>query len=262
MVDEGTSIASFSVLSEIATGSPQSEHRKYFTRYTTQTDGKERLAEAITNLAQTKAAKVLLDLGAGDGRLTRLVAPIFDKVIAVEWNEKYRDALQLLPKTEVFIESMQDFSFQGDFDMALMSYSLSGVPLDKRTQFFEKLFRQCSPNGCVLYATYADGCEWDQFSSLVSEKLGRERSGGTGIHEAELRKLNYTVNVVENIRTLIWGQSLDDLGDVLSFFFLDKVKDYQQRFVEFRPHLDRLSFEMPDGRRGIAVTECLVEVTP
>ena len=55
---------------------------------------------------------------------------------------------------------------------------------------------------------------------------------------------------------------MDDLAEVLAFFFLDKLEQYLADISKFKTLLKEVSHQMPDGRSAIEVVEALVEVKP
>ena len=160
------------------------------------------------------------------------------------------------------IGRIEDSVTPDKIDLALMSYSLSGLPMENRGSFLSRLFEAKNPQGKVLYVTYEDGCNWDIFSSYVYEFLGRPIKGGVNLHKQELESLGFNSEILSKATTLIWGSSLDDLAEVLAFFFLDKLEQYLADISKFKTLLKEVSHQMPDGRSAIEVVEALVEVKP
>lgn len=232
-----------------------------FDRYSARTDGKEQIAAAIRDIARTFGYSVLIDLGAGDGRLTRLVSPAFQETFAIEKNASFETILSSIPKVTPVINSMENVIPPKHFDLALMSYSLSGINESNLKGFLEILFRHMNPGGKLCYVTYQDGCAWDIFAGTVYDALGIPRTGGTSKHIADLARSGFTSQPIKTFHTAIWADSPEDLYHTLGFFFIKKIAEYERRIDQFLPILQDLRVNLPNGRVAMPVTEIIAEIS-
>jgi hypothetical protein len=160
-----------------ATDRPQL-FRAAFDRYVASTDGKEKLAQEIVAIARSMQAARLLDLGAGNGTLTRLVSPHFQAIVAVEQNSAFEAPLSLVPNAVTVISRMEDYVPVEPPDIVLMSYSLDGIPVERlgstMTALASRLAPRASRRSTGLY-----GPETGQPCSRFSSSSSSTRSTAT-----------------------------------------------------------------------------------
>ncbi len=231
-----------------------------FERYSARTDGKAKIAASITGLAGAPADMHLLDLGAGDGRLTRLLAPQFAHTTAVDKKSSFHDQLGAIPRVTPVTSTIEDLTIARPFDLGLLSYSLSGVPPGRLREAVGSLFAQSTPEGRLFYVTYQDGCEWDCFANEVYATLNIPRNGGSSAHQSDLAAAGLQVREVDSLRTSIWDSSLNELYSTLAFFFVAKAREYLQRQNEFLPVLASLTQQQGATRISLPVTEKVFEI--
>jgi len=205
-------------------------------------------------------AQSLLDLGAGDGTLTRLLAPYFRDVMAVDKNAEFERPLSLIPNVTAAIARMEDFVPPNAVDMILMSYSTSGVPGPRLGSFLSSLFEHLTPRGKILFATYEDGCPWDRFAGEVYARLGLPRTGGAARHREQIEGAGFSAERVASLDTFIWAGDLPSLFDTLEFFFLPRITHYRALREELLGKLEPFAEPLPEGRVGIKVIEVVYEL--
>jgi hypothetical protein len=232
-----------------------------FERFVAASDAKEKCAQAVGKVAQEIGASSLLDLGAGDGTLTRMLAPFFETIIAVEGRKGCEAALLRIPNTSTIIARMEDVVPPRKMDVILMSYSLPGVPSERRGPFLRSLLESLTPRGQILLVTHQDGCPGDAYAGHVSEALGIARSGGTAGHRQEIRGAGLDVELVASFDTFVWANDLASLFDTLEFFFLGHTEAYHASRAAFEGVLRTLAEPLPDGRTGIRLVESLFKLT-
>jgi SAM-dependent methyltransferase len=236
-------------------------YKDLFQKYSANTDGKEKIAAFLQGLAPANSPRVLLDLGAGDGRLASQLTRAFDSVIAVERNDAFASMLSNIPGVQPVKSSVEDFTPAEPFDVGLFCYSLSGVSSARQQDCLNRLLTWRKPGGRLLFVTYEDGCEWDCYADTVYSELGIPRSGGLARHSQELNRNGFSVSTIGRLETSIWGSCSKSLFDNLAFFFEKKVQDdyaKQERFMQALSSLERQS------SKGVfmGVTEVIVEISP
>lgn len=205
-------------------------------------------------------ARSLLDLGAGDGTLTRLLSPFFQHILAVDKNSKFERSLRLIPNVTAAIARMEEFVPPQKVDMILMSYSTSGVQGARLGPFLASLFDHLTPHGKILLATYQDGCAWDRFAGEVYGRLGIPRTGGEDRHRAQIEEVGLHAERVAALDTFIWAPALPALVDTLEFFFLPRINDYRALREELVGTLEPFAEPLPGGEVGIKVVEVVLEL--
>lgn len=226
-----------------------------FVRYTAHTDGKELLSQEIKRIV-TPGGK-LIDLGAGDGNLTSRIADHFSEIVAVEKNPKYQSKLEAIPNTSVLIGSMEATLPDIQFDLALLSYSLTGVPIEQSKDFFDCLLQRRTPNGKIYVVTFQDHCDWDSFVTPIYAEIGRPRTGGTRAHLDIIEAAGYAAEKVASIKTELFDDNLPKLAETLGFFFAPSHAEY---FAKISLHHRALNGLIKPSRYGGVALSCVEEI--
>ena len=226
-----------------------------FTLYTSFTDGKLVVADALRKWSRSWDKNTLVDLGSGNGELLKLIAGDYRSAFAVECESSYNDRLNAIPDVKLLRSRMEDLDPIPGFDVALMSYSLTGVHVDSLPGFLGRLFDAMNPGGHILFATYKDGCAWDLFADEVYRELDIARTGGLIRHEDMIRKAGFETSVLGRVESSIWGENLDILARNLSFFFHKKSESYANDLRHFADVLAPFTTSRDGGGVQLGVTE-------
>jgi SAM-dependent methyltransferase len=228
-----------------------------FSRYTARTDGKERIAKALLDLIPDSSRGLLVDLGAGDGKLAELLAPAFHRVLLIDKNDENRAALSRIKNGRALITRMEQAVPVPAFDVALMSYSLTGVPDQNIQEFLNKLFECRGPKGRVLFVTFQDGCDWDRFTTPIYTQIGRPRNGGSQAHLSLARSCGFSCQRLASFETELFDESVQMLAATLGFFFAPK---HQAFFDDLSTHTKALAeLTVPSKYGGVAL-RCVEEI--
>jgi SAM-dependent methyltransferase len=129
--------------------------------------------EGVVEMAPVASATTVLDLGAGTGKLTRLLVPAFDRVVAVEPADAMRRILlKKCPQAEVLEGSAQD--------IPLASASVDAVFAAQAFHTFDdeagvaEIARVLRPRGAVVLLWNVPAGPWEP-STAAAEALLTER---------------------------------------------------------------------------------------
>ena len=240
---------------------PSPSFAELFERYSANTDGKEKIADFINSLGDKRPGALLIDFGAGDGRLTRNLLRGFSDIIAVEKEQGFRSNLHSLPGVTVATSSMEEFRPPRPYDIGLLSYSLSGIPKPVFGQTIDRFLMHRKSEGRLLFVTYQDGCSWDLYADKLAAHFGEHRTGGLQRHQAELHAAGFDSKVVATLHTSIWGESVEALYQNLGFFCYQNIAAYVQDEHLLKPSLEAL--HITEGPRAVLpVIETIVEIAP
>lgn len=239
----------------------EKSHHIHFERYTAATDEKEKIALAIEAISRVTGNEALLDLGSGDGVLTRKLATVFKSIVAVEKNLKYSTKLQDLRNVKTVFSLMEDYQPDRVFNIALMAYSLSGIGKNNLFEVMQCLLDSLSQKGKLLCVTHAEDSAWDRFASIVRHDLGISRTGGTALHLKELQDCNLKGSVLLTLPSLIRSDSLEALAEKLSFFFLREVEAYQRNIKIFTQILGPFTVKLKTGEVALQSAQSIIEIT-
>ncbi len=162
-----------------------------------------------------------------------------------------------IPRSRVIVGRMEQSLPVPQFDLALMSYSLSGVPDSQCAEFLRRLFQCRGPNGRVLFASFRDNCEWDQFTTPIYRELGRIRIGGVEAHKSSIHAAGFKVEHVASIDTEIFDKTLPELSKTLGFFFAPAHQAYFENLPRFEKSLESHARE---SRYGGVALRCVEEI--
>jgi len=238
-----------------------SAYPQAFMGFTANTDEKQNIARVILDIAQSQGANSLLDLGAGDGELTGILASSFHRVVAVEKQKELARALGDLKGVTAVHQTMQAFEPAEKFDTILMSYSFTGVPPEQVESFLTQALSWRSENGQLLTVTFEDNCNWDRYSTAVYERLNLERTGGANLHRERIVEAGFTATPVGRAISHMWSTSLTDLAKMMSFFFVLEEKQYLQRIKEFEALLEPLAETWSDGHVAISASHEICQIS-
>lgn len=232
-----------------------------FELYSANTDGKEKVAEYVNSLGEARPGALLVDFGAGDGRLTRRLLRGFSNIIAVEKEESFHPSLAAIPGVKVVASRIEDFTPPRPYDVGLLSYSLSGIPKPRFYTAVKRFLDLRREGGQLLFVTFVDGCDWDLFADGIAKHLNAPRRSGLAQHREELESFGFRTRIATTVATSIWGEDSDALYRNLGFFFYRQIAAYLRDESKLKPILEKL--QSWDGvRMNLSVAEAIVEILP
>jgi len=152
---------------------------------------------------------------------------------------------------------MEDSLPEAKFDVAVLSYSLTGVPSAKSADFLNRLMQLSNPGGKIFFATFQDGCDWDRYVTPIYAEIGRARSGGTKVHIDLIEEAGFAAERVAKINTELFDQNLAELSNTLGFFFAPTHAEY---FKNLAIHQQSLQKFVKTSRYGGVALSCVEEL--
>jgi SAM-dependent methyltransferase len=111
-------------------------------------NAKRWLQQAVERLP---VRKVFLDAGAGNGEVTRTLAPAFERTIAIEPNPYLLNELrQAVPAVETIGQSIMTARPSAQGDLVLCSHTFYYIPAEDWLAHLERLVSWMSPNGVTI----------------------------------------------------------------------------------------------------------------
>jgi hypothetical protein len=234
-----------------------------FRRYTAHTDGKRKLAEIVREFAASRNLRYLLDLGAGDGELTRHLVGAFDESIAVDRNAAFRAPLCRVGVDRCLMQSMEHVDYAMlRYDCVLLSYSLNGFRGEQLAHLLDQLQESILPGGRFLLCTEANTGRWHSFAGAVSELLDLDRASGSSSDVARLQEIGITPTKLATVQTQIWGDSVSDLASTLSCFFMKVLGSYDYQDRRVAELLADYTVPLSSGGVKLIVEESVYEFSP
>lgn len=136
-------------------------------------DEKKKLQIFFEEYLQNKKFNSFLDVGAGSGEITAVVAKKAEEVTAVEMLEDLSRAIQQkIPHAKVFNGSIDEAPFsESTFDFVLCSHVLYYIPLNRWNEILAKIFSWAKPKGQVMIILNSVDSDWYRFSKELSSIL-------------------------------------------------------------------------------------------
>lgn len=247
------------------------DYARLFKIYTTHANGKELVGQALGALVggmhsrSTTEKPRVLDVGAGNGDITKLILPEAGFLQVVEPNPKFADSLTAVRQSDYAYSptSIQDYTDQnGPYDVIILSYFLELIDQSEWRVVLNKLHSLLTPDGKIIGVTYLDGCAWDSFAALVEHYDDSHRKGGTGYNAQTLRQAGFNFSNLQTVRTELWGSSVDNLYDNLEFFFMKRLELYRRKRPLFINELGELTYQdkTVKNRVVLPVDEVIFEI--
>jgi|SRR3989344_115228 len=208
-----------------------SEYLRNFRRFVENTNEKIEVARAINRIVQEKHPETMLDVGAGDGTLTSILAPALREVYTVEKRENHAQSLRNKGVT-TFNEEFPCV-LPAQYDLVIASHS---VPFEKGKieAFVEGLIAATKEKGTVVIVTYKT--EKDPWFKLMRDALGENWYG---------QNLQYFENIldilrshgevhIEKVDSEVRAKTAEELFEALTFVYAGKDESLRKRFETFR----------------------------
>ncbi|HEX2294385.1 MAG TPA: class I SAM-dependent methyltransferase [Actinomycetota bacterium] len=239
-------------------------YQTLFARYLDNTDGKDAVAEALASHARALGRPRILDVGAGPGTIATRLLDEAEHVTVVEPSPDFAGTHESRAsgRYRFFQQTIQEFEApSGSFDLIVLSYVLESIPGRDWSAVLAKLDELRSDRGVILGVTYVDGCAWEAFADFVDTTIGASgaREGGTDRIIRQLRDLGYAPVIDRVLETSIWGRDVDELFDVLEFFFRNEADKYESARPRLLKELARLS-KVTRSRVSLPVLEAVFQV--
>ncbi|MBI2092605.1 MAG: class I SAM-dependent methyltransferase [Deltaproteobacteria bacterium] len=147
--------------------------RLFSSGYYAKSDEKEILAQRLTEYLKNETFDQALDVGPGDGRITRLIAERSKGLTAVEVEEDYRRSFrQNFPKAKLFETPIQQTNFPSQsFDLILASHVFYYLPITEWHSQLTRCYEWLRPEGRLICILNTPECEWWEFYRILSERL-------------------------------------------------------------------------------------------
>ena len=200
-----------------------------FNRYTQHHTGRQSIGTGLLDLLKNyKANGCAIDIGAGNGDITCYLADLFYRVDAIERRDELANDIRAKKRNNINVISCDIFDYFIDkrYDLVLMSYLLDSIESIATYKLMSIVDELATPDGIVLGVTYLPDCAWYEFSSAICNELNIRQKGGMNNVFERLTDANYQCNIVKTIDSFIWGNSIDDLFQNLSFFYKSNIHGY------------------------------------
>ncbi|MFF2662797.1 class I SAM-dependent methyltransferase [Kitasatospora sp. NPDC058032] len=242
-----------------------SDYRRAFELFLAGTDEKPlthaRLGEVVAGLDQRR---MLLDVGAGEGRTTAYLAQYFERTVAVEPSAAMREKLRLAcPDALVLPEPVGAAEPPGPADLVHLSHVLYYVPPRDWLPTVRRVLDWVAPGGtllvvlqnpespCMRMAAHFTGTRYD-LRPLAEQLAAQDAEGTTPEYAYALEALDL------HYRT----DRLDEAVDVAEFMVnvadlaaMDPLPDRAELAAYVRHHFTR-----PDGGYAIGHTQDMLTV--
>lgn len=207
------------------------DYAKHFADFAHYSDEKRIIAQAALDFFRPAQTDTLLDVGAGNGELTDLLAPHFQSVECIEKNPEH---VALLRRKYAVYEAAID-SYQGKkYDATLASHMLYSIKEPQRVEFVSQLVSHARKTAIVCFGLELGG--WYELFLKFYEKERRAKYGNPRSLAENLSK-KYTVNTIDLNSTFL--MPLETAIPVFSFFC--RIKPEREK--ELEEHLRSLTQE-------------------
>ncbi len=197
---------------------PDNLYPKYFEDFLNVTDEKEQLFEGIMKEIEGFDFQSILDIGAGNGKLSIPLSIAMPDYVAIEPNVLFAERLRIGRIKEV-IEKKFPCKINRQFDLVLISHVLSYNP-EEFKPFIEAAFEAVKPKGLLLIITYRS--EEDDWTKLL-EKLGESRAEENEKNFRQILRYTHTLGSVtlEEVTSRVRATKIEEMLKALAFVYSD-----------------------------------------
>ncbi|MDP3003966.1 MAG: class I SAM-dependent methyltransferase [Candidatus Azambacteria bacterium] len=211
-------------------------YKNDFEKFLAHTNEKEVLFDEIVKEIERCKTRSLLDIGAGDGRLSIPLSKKVTTYLAVEPKESFAEKLRAANIRT--IQGTFPVEIPETFDFVLSSHSIS---YDKELYeaFLQKAWSLLNPEGTFLIITYrGQEDDWTNLmKNLGNNPIDYNRAGFNKIIEL-LHSLGEVK--MKKVATSVRTENFEDMIQTLSFVASDGKPDKKNRFLQYRPRLEKI----------------------
>ncbi len=163
---------------------------------------------------QLNSKKTFLDIGAGPGKITKILATYFDSTTVIEPNPVYKSAYE---KFGFFakIGNFQDEGLEKVFDFILCSHVLYHIARKDWAFFLKTIYRSLSPGGRGLVVLVAPRGDWHKLRTSICSRYSSSFEA-----EKVLKKLKIFHKTFP-VRSIFKSFRYEDFRRVVTLFTID-----------------------------------------
>jgi SAM-dependent methyltransferase len=199
------------------------------------TDEKERLAEEIRASLALHKFKSLLDIGAGDGELAKMIAPAVGSYTALESNAEHVKRLRKLG-FRVLADTFPT-KIANAYDFVLCSHSLP-YNADDAHVFIREAWKLVNSKGQLCIVTYRDGgaeSVWRNFCEACGLSDDRDYEGRFPKLKHDMHHLReYASLMVTPVTTHVQSKHIEKMLSALSFVYAEGQAEWLKPWNESR----------------------------
>lgn len=244
----------------------EERYANLFEKYVRAADGKKLIGNALAEIAGMYSDAHVLDMGAGSGEITEIVASAASRVDAVDPNSYMVAELKRLSRRCANVSAtearLQDFSTSERYDLIVLSYVLESIDGNDTYEHVKRLHGYLRPGGRMVGVTFLDGCDWDAYSASVESLVPYKRTGGTGRVFNHLRQSGLNARIIRIVDTHIFAPSLDELYLTLGFFYKRVMDSYISFSGALSSELSRYTTKSRGTDLCLEVKEAIYEIVP
>lgn len=227
----------------------QESYKTSFEAFLKNTDEKLVLSQELNDLFAKLNIKSVLDIGAGNGELSRLISPNLERYVAIEQRPDFVEKLRTIehPNISVF-KGDYPIQIEEKFDAVLFSHSLPIVGNDKSAwqEFIDDSLENLKIGGRLVIVTYEAGnSDW---SKLIDQAELPRKNDRTGQIDLLANFLQSKTEVeVKEIITHVKAQTVNELMNSLAFVYSDGKEEKVKIFLENEKIREQLEANYKDG---------------
>lgn len=148
-------------------------HKLFSQGYLAHSNEKEILSPIIRDLLKDRKMTSFLDVGPGDGTISKIFAEHSQEIVFVEPQKRFCEQLkQTIPSAKIINSKIQDAPFkEKSFDAVLGSHVLYYFPLDQWSPLVNRLYSWVKPGGRLYLILNCADSDWYRMSIELARLL-------------------------------------------------------------------------------------------
>ena len=239
------------VIIDIQGKGKQVRHKKQLGLFIKGSDEKEQIINILTSqiLPNLKQTKSLLDVGAGDGTLTKAIAGPFKNIWTVEPNSEQIELLKAIRKDVNVVNGVWQETKEAiheKFDLILCAHVLYHLETEKLDEYIESLTAKLNPGGKLVIIlnstdkTVEGKIAYHDFFKRFCDpsKVSLDPSS----IELDLKKKGYSVDKIR-INTSVSSPNLEDFLEIGYFLLIEPYNKLEPRINDINNYLSKLRYD-------------------
>lgn len=216
-------------------------YKKSFNLFLKRTDEKKVIYNFINTNIHLHGKIRFLDIGGGDGTLSRMISDKVDSVVIIEPNKFIFRNSKRGNKLKIINSKWEELYLNDTYDFILAAYVVTYFPEKSRKQLIEKMYNNLAPGGTILILSVdARRGSWRKIHSFFYRLIGHKHYSS----DDEIRKIIKKYNVVNKMfKTRVVAKDSKEMLKILNFDFGRYPEEYKKFSEELQEFMCRYTDE-------------------
>lgn len=164
-----------------------------------------------------------LDIGAGNGHITKQIAEYYDCTEIIEPDKKFHKNYDSIKNKIVYECDLQNFNTCKKYDLIICSHAMYYIPEEEWTSMIKKIYNMLEPTGICIFVSISNDGKYKNFLDTININHPTSKN----LLE-KLNDLNYRYSVTSH-DVLLKTQSKEKSLDIIKYFVIGDCFDIEEQ---------------------------------